>query len=164
EHPAPIASNPIPSILPLVNTGGGAGPRSVAIPDSITILEIPPSEDPISSKEVVALLDFDRRLSSAPEIRRALDSMPPSARSSEPVSAPPPGVHPPRRGHSIMPAFRAAEISTRIERADVEQNEMPVSQRMFLQLSALIDDARNEVAPGSLRPLRLDVQKLAEAG
>src|SRR5690606_17934896 len=29
EHPAPIASNPIPSILPLVNTGGGAGPRSV---------------------------------------------------------------------------------------------------------------------------------------
>src|SRR5690606_10609329 len=44
------------------------------------------------------------------------------------------------------------------------QREMPVSQRMFLQLSALIDDARHEVAPVSLRPQRLDLQKITEAG
>lgn len=121
------------------------------------------SEPPIS--EMVEPISFDLRLSSIPAIKRALSSIPPSAGQTTPSSMRTPNLLPPSQGPSILTAFRAAEVSERLDQASGDQEQMPVSQRMFLQLNALIDDARIEAAPPiSLRPLRQDIKRLASSG
>lgn len=127
--------------------------------------QIPRADDPVSSKVIIEPLSFDQRLSSLPEIRRALGSVPPSAPQSSPLSSRASSLLPPSRSPSIIPAIRVAEISARLDQASGEQEQMPVSQRMFLQLSALIDDARLEASPPvSLRPQQQDIKKLAAGG
>lgn len=171
--PSDITSG-APSILPLVARDAeerssepafSPAPRAL-FPQDFVVTEAPSSsEEPVSSKLIIEPPSFDQRLSSIPEIRRALGSIPPSAPRSTPISSRAPSLFPGNRSPSIIPVFRAAEVSARLDQAISEQEQMPVSQRMFLQLSALIDDARIEAAPPvSLRPQRQDVKKLAAGG
>lgn len=161
----PVVSSRGPSILPLIRRDESTSPpsrgftsRSVAPPSPGILISDLPGEE-------MEPLDFDRRLSSIPDIRRVLGSIPPSAPQPVPISSRAPSLPPPSRNLSIIPSIRAAEISARLEQVTSEQEQVPVSQRMFRQLNALIDDARFEAAPPlSLRPQKQDVQKLAASG
>ncbi len=171
----PVVSSGVPSLLPLLRGDDAAkappsrDPVSSSLSGSSREIVISDryggDDEPVSSKEVLPPLEFDRRLASAPDVRRALGSIPPSAPQPTPISSRSPSLPPPSRGVSIIPSFRSAEIATRLEQATSDQEQVPVSQRMFLQLNALIDDARFEAAPPvSLRPQKQDVQRLAASG
>lgn len=167
-------SSKLPELLPLVSVDpvlpssqrGASPPHLMPVPQGILITEASiSSEEPSSSKQLFEPLSFDRRLSSIPEIKRALGSIPPSAPQSTPGSSPASSLPPSSRSPSIIPIFRAAEIASRIDQVASDQEQMPVSQRMFLQLNALIDDARSEAAPPvSLRPQKQDLRNLTASG
>lgn len=148
-----------PSGLPLVIPPEARLPQ-IALPSSSSGESAPPSSGASSSVRFDAALDFDKPLSSLTDVKRALASLPPSAPRGAPISIRGAGIpssqaplslSPSSRGASIIPSFRVAEISTRISQVEQDQ-EMPVSQRMFQQLNLLIDNARFEAAPVSLRP------------
>lgn len=156
---------PVPEIaLP----GSDPVPASVPVPEpegltfSIFPSNVPPlgSSSPVSSDPLLRALEFDRPLSSIPDIKRALASLPPSSRGGGVSPSGSLSLAPSSRGNSIIPSFRAAELTARIAHVEQDQEQMPVSQRMFLQLNALIEGARIEAAPVSLRPAHPAVRQM----